>query len=229
MFAYIPARIGSKRIPKKNLKLLGDKPSICHVIESLLSCKRLNGIAVSTDSPEIQKLTQQYPNVVTLELRNESLSDDTSGFMDLVKHDLNRFCSYFNDDEVIFTLATSALIEPSDFEHAIQEFQLNRDGLTFSVTQFEHQPRLALELNSDGKLSALDKSAYLMPTKDLKPAFTDSGNFYLFKHSLMQKQAMFLDLEPLVPIILPKHKGIDVDTPEDWQLLEKSFLNRMKS
>lgn len=228
MFAYIPARIGSKRIPKKNIKLLGDKPSICHVIESLILCKGLNGIAVSTDSPEILEITRRYPKVVTLERREESLSDDTSGFMDLVKHDLKRFCSYFNDDEVIFTLATSALIGPSDYEQAIQEFQSNRDGLTFSVTKLEHQPRLALELNSDGTLSALDKPAYLMPTKDLKPAFTDSGNFYLFKHSQMQKQAMFLDLEPLVPIILPKHKGIDVDTPEDWQLLETIFLDRMK-
>ena len=95
MFAYIPARIGSKRIKKKNIRPLDGKPLIEHVIDNLSKSKMINGISVSTDSSEILEICKAK-NITTLGLRDSKLSDNITGFIDLIKYDLPRFCNYFN-------------------------------------------------------------------------------------------------------------------------------------
>ena len=102
MFAYIPARIGSKRIPRKNIKILDGKPLIMHVIKNLSKLKSISGIAVSTDSNEIKDLCLKNSNVECLELRNQDLADDKTGFMELVKYDLPRYCDFFQENTFIF-------------------------------------------------------------------------------------------------------------------------------
>lgn len=223
MFAYIPARIGSKRIAKKNIKALGGKPVICHVIERLLASSDIQGIAVSTDSQEVIEIVSKYEKVVTLAPREPVLSNDDATFIDLIKFDLPRFCHYFNDDDVLFTLATSALVTTEHYTQAINAYLKQPSALVLSVTELQQPPRLALELMETGQLTPLDKAAYLKPTKDLRPAYVDSGNFYLFKHSLMKNKQMFLDLTPMIPYILPLETGIDVDTPNDWRNLEANY------
>ena len=87
MFAYIPARIGSKRIRKKNIRLLDGKPLIIHVIDNLLETPEINDIAVSTDSDEILEICSDLNGVTTLDLREKKLADDKTDFMDLIIND----------------------------------------------------------------------------------------------------------------------------------------------
>ena len=76
MFAYIPARIGSKRIRKKNIRILDGKPLIIHVIDNLLETSEINDIAVSTDSDEVLEICSDINDVTTLDLREKELEDD---------------------------------------------------------------------------------------------------------------------------------------------------------
>ncbi|PAY01276.1 hypothetical protein CKO50_11160 [Pseudoalteromonas sp. HM-SA03] len=223
MFAYIPARIGSKRVPKKNIKHLAGKPIICHVIENLLQCPNLQGVAVSTDSDEVKQLVDKYDKVVTLSSRTSTLSGDDTGFMDLVKYDLDRFGQHFSSTDVLFTLATSALIKPHEYSAGIDKFNQGQHNLVMSVTEYLHHPMLALIEDETGHLSPLHPDAYLAQTKSLPKSYIDSGNFYVFNYKTMKQHNMFLEHTPIAPIVLQANRAIDVDTMDDWHRLEESY------
>lgn len=236
MFAYIPARIGSKRIPKKNIRLLDGKPIICHVIESLLKVEGLQGIAISTDSDEVKTIIEQYQGeqnktVITLELRSQHIADDVSTFMDLVKHDLPRFQQYFSSDDVLFTLATSALVTTSFFQQAVTTFQTqvkpkSAQGLVMSVNKLPNEALLSLAENSDGSITPLFPENYALPTAQLTSLYSDAGGFYAFNAKEVIKGEMFIDLKPIKPIVLPNNMGIDVDNPSDWEQLERVYFSK---
>lgn len=227
MFAYIPARIGSKRIPKKNIKLLGGKPLICNVIEELLKVADLKGIAVSTDSEEIVEVLSAYSKVVTLELRSSQLSNDTATFMDLVRHDLARYCEHFSSKEVVFTLPTSALVKDTYYAEGIKKFREAPQGaLVMAVTEYSDSPFLSLVKKGE-YISPLFPEKYLLPTVKLDVCFKDSGCFYIFNKSEVADLEKFIDLSPILPLVLPNDVGIDLDTSKDWEKLESVFHSRM--
>src|SRR5579864_1826641 len=99
MFAYIPARGGSKRIPRKNIRTLGGKPLLLHVIEAVAGVPGLQGIAVSSEDPEILSLASVHPKVTTLGPRLSSLAGDQVGFIELLQSDARRFMDLFKDSK----------------------------------------------------------------------------------------------------------------------------------
>jgi N-acylneuraminate cytidylyltransferase len=221
MFAYIPARKGSKRIPGKNTKLLGGVPLIIHVINNLKLVSGLKGIAVSTDCSETLALVRDIDSVVTLGLRSLSLSDDDATFTDLIDNDLSRFIKHFNTENILFTTATAALVNPSSFEQGIQSYK--NTGLVMSVVGYNHPPFLALEEKVTGELLPLFPKSYLKPTKDLATCYVDCGCFYIFNSTEFGKKEKLIDLSPILPVKLSDKEGIDLDTPEDWKKLENIF------
>lgn len=223
MFAYIPARIGSKRIPRKNIRELFDKPVINHVIENLSKVSGLKGIAVSTDSEEIVEIVKGYSNVETLSLREATLSDDDATFMDLVKADVPRFCEHFASSAVLFVLPTAALIPTAYFQQAIEFFQQQPTGLVMSVKAIDNRALLALQQGENG-LTPLFPENYNLPTKALPQLFDDAGGFYGFDTTYIDGLDMFIELSPIIPVVLPDDIAIDVDEEADWQKLEQSYL-----
>src|SRR4051812_1600267 len=118
MFAYIPARGGSKRIPRKNVRPLHGKPVLARVIENLKPLEFLSAIYVSTDDPEIAELAQKI-GAKYLKARAPELSNDKAGFMDLIRDDLPNFMTAEGgDDEVLFVLPTAALVPTDIFRNA---------------------------------------------------------------------------------------------------------------
>ena len=109
MFAYIPARGGSKRVPRKNIFMIQGKPLLSYVIENLKGVAELSGIAVSSEDEEILAIANSN-GAQTLGKRIHHLAHDMTTFMDLVNEDIMRFAEYFNDYDVLFVLPTSALI-----------------------------------------------------------------------------------------------------------------------
>jgi len=223
MFAYIPARIGSKRIPKKNIRLLGNKPVICHVIEQLSQVKELQGIAISTDSQDVIDIVAHYDKVVTLSLRKPEIADDKSTFMDLICNDLPRFQHYFQCDEVLFSLATSALITNNYFQQGIHQFKHNSHGLVMSVKALPRETALALTLNKQQELLPLFPENYQKSTQELTPLYADAGGFYIFNANQLRHKKMFIELAPISPVILTDNIAIDVDVESDWQQLEQQY------
>jgi len=228
MFAYIPARGGSKRIPKKNIKKLGDKELILHTIDQLLEVSNLTGICVSTDDEEILAVVSKRKEVVTLNKRKASLANDTTSFADLINHDMERYFKHFNTDDVLFTLPTAALVSSNEYMSGIAKYYQDENpaGLVISVTQFNMSPFLALTEKNPGELKALFPDKYLLPTKDLSPCYMDSGCFYIFNRSEFLKHEKLIDLRPIKYVILPSNIGIDVDTEHDWSKLEKEYLKK---
>ncbi len=225
MFAYIPARGGSKRIPRKNVKLLGDKELILHVIDNLSKVDGLKGIAVSTDDQEIMEIVSTRTNVTTLGLRDKSTATDQSSFADLIKYDLPRFAKHFNDADILFTTATAALVSPKYYNEAISLFESNPTGLTLSVGSYNVSPYLAMIQQENNTLTPLFPDKYMLPTKDLPKSCFDCGCFYLFNASTFMELNCdkLIDLPHIHPVILPQSVAIDLDTPEDWKQLEKSY------
>lgn len=221
MFAYIPARGGSKRIPKKNIKLLDGTPLIIHVINNLKLIPELKGIAVSTDCPETITLLKDVENVTTLEPRDELLSNDQATFTDLINKDLPRFIEHFESSNILFTTATAALVKTESYLKGIQVFKNN--GLVMSVTNYDHSPFLALKKNSQNELIPLFPDSYTLPTKDLQPCYVDCGCFYIFNSKEFKNKEKLIDLSPIIPVILSSNEGIDLDTTEDWALLEAAY------
>lgn len=228
MFAYVPARGGSKRIPRKNVRLLGGKPLLLHVLEALAQTRGLTGIGVSTEDSEILDLVAGHSKAVTLEPRDSLFADDVTGFLDLVRHDAPRFAAHFADHEIMFVTATAALVPSSIYEDAIIRFRANPRGLTLGVTACEPSAMLALVGNPDRALTPLFPDMYTCATKDLPQTFVDAGCFYLMNMELIEGIDRFLDLTPVQAVVLPREVGIDLDTEADWARLEETYARRHK-
>lgn len=228
MFAYVPARGGSKRIPRKNVRPLGGKPLLLHVLDTLAQTRGLTGIGVSTEDPEILDLVAGHPKAVTLEPRDSLLADDVTGFLNLVRHDAPRFAAHFDDHEIMFVTATAALVPASAYEKAIARFHVNPRGLTLGVTAYEPSAMLALTGELEQGLTPLFPHMYTRSTKDLPGTFVDAGCFYLMDMELIEGIDRFLDLTPVQAVVLPREVGIDLDTEADWARLEETYARRHK-
>tara|TARA_Y100001958_G_C21101749_1_gene451495 strand:- start:68 stop:754 length:687 start_codon:yes stop_codon:yes gene_type:complete len=225
MFAYIPARIGSKRIPKKNIKELDGKPLILHVIENLMQSKSINQIGVSTDSTEISDLFKNNPVVSVLDLRKDKLANDNANFMDLINADLPRYCEFFNDKNFIFCLPTAVLVSSNDYDRAIKKFYNNPAGLVMSAVKYNISPYLALSKESKS-FTPLFPEKFMEPTSNLPDTVTDCGCFYILNHEIASKVDKLIDIKPLYVHVLDSNKGIDLDNEDDWHNLEQKYYQQ---
>jgi N-acylneuraminate cytidylyltransferase len=228
MFAYIPARGGSKRIPRKNVRMLGDKPLLFHVLDSISKVRGLNGIAVSTDDSEILQLVNNRSEVITLGRRPDHLANDVTGFMELVLHDVPRFANHFNDNEIMFVTATAALVPTEIFQEALDKFIKNKNCLVMGVIPYEPSAMLALVGNPESQLTPLFPEMYDLPTKDLPGTYTDAGCFYLMSTDNLAGKKRFLDVQPINGVILSRKIGIDLDTESDWARLIENYQQIMR-
>lgn len=223
MFAYIPARGGSKRIPKKNMSLVDGIPLIGHVITNLLSVPSLTGISVSTDDPSTLSYVQSLDqSITTLSPRASYLSSDTSTFVDLVRHDLPRFVEHFSDENVLFVLPTAILINSNHFIQAVSLHNNHPTSLVMCVSQPDTSALLTFR-ESDEAIVPLSPDSFLLPTADLPKTYFDCGCFYIFNVPRMSSYSKFIDMQPILPYEVDRAIGIDVDTPRDLELLLNSF------
>ena len=224
MFAYIPARGGSKRIPLKNIYPISGKPMILHVIDTLNSIAELTGVAVSSDNDQIiDVVTANNGKAVVLDKRLTQYSDDKASFMDLVNYDIDRFSKKFNDSDVLFMLPTSILVNESIVREGMIKFYKNQNGLIITVVRNQQSPFLSFTYEDTG-LVPLFPDYFTMPTSGLPTTFIDCGCFYIINLEKMKGKGKFLDLSPVHPVVLPSYIGIDVDTFEDLGRVEGRTL-----
>jgi len=223
MIAYIPARGGSKRVPKKNIRSIGGKPAILHVIDALSRVSELKGICVSSENEEILSLVRKDGRSTILKPRDPFLSEDHASFLDLIQQDLPRFTNHFKDDDVMIVLATSVLVEPAHYRQALNLFFENAKGLVIGMSPYSHSPFLAFRGRPNVSLVSLFPDMYVKPTKDLPSSYYDAGCFYLFNVVQFKGLTKMIDLSPIRGIVLPSKIGIDVDTESDWKDLVNSY------
>ncbi len=216
--AIIPARGGSKRIPKKNIKDFFGKPLIAYSIEVALNSKLFDKVVVSTDDEEIAKIAKEYGAEVPF-LRPKELSDDFTGTGDVVKHAIKYLEAKGESYEYVCTIyATAPLLQKKYLLDGYEKLK-NSDAInTFSATTMPFPIQRTFKLDSNGRCKMFTPEHYMSRSQDLEEAYQDAGQFYWTKINKKSNKIMFSS--DSIPIILPRHLVQDIDTLEDWKRAE---------
>jgi len=227
--AVIPARGGSKRIPRKNIKDFFGKPLIAYSIEVALESKLFDKVIVSTDDEEIASIARKYGAEVPF-LRPKELSDDFTGTQDVINHTIKYFEKLGENYQYICTLyATTPLLQK---EYLIEGYEKlkNSDAInSFSATSMPFPIQRTFKLNSKGRCQMFSPEHYMTRSQDLEEAYQDAGQFYWENRKLAKEsknKIIFSNIS--IPIILPRHLVQDIDTLEDWERVEYMYQSLNK-
>lgn len=220
--AIIPARGGSKRIPRKNIKLFCGKPMIAWSIEAALRSGCFDQVVVSTDDAEIAEAARQHGADVPF-MRPTELSDDHTGTIPVIRHAIEWFIQQGHTVEQACCLyATAPFVTVEDLNRGMQVLQGNDCDYAFSVTSYAFPIQRALRINERGRVEMVNPEHFNSRSQDLEEAFHDAGQFYWGRADawLQGKQIFSPDA---LPVLLPRHRVQDIDTPEDWVRAEWLF------
>ena len=211
----IPARGGSKRIPRKNIRMFNGKPMIAWSIECAVESRIFHDIIVSTDDEEIMNIANQY-GAATPFKRPKALSDDYATTQDVIRHSINEYSKEDAAiDYVCCLYATSPLTFPQDILKAVEIMGKNPTAMVFPATTFDYPIQRALMINKDGWAEMIDKKQSLARSQDLGETFHDAGQFYCAKISRWKSNTPIL--EKSKPLVIPRWRAQDIDTEEDWK------------
>jgi len=220
--AIIPARGGSKRIPRKNIKLFCGKPMIVWSIETALNSGCFDRVIVSTDDAEIAELAKKAGAEVPF-FRPAALADDYSSTQDVIVHVLSELEKQDVDPLLVCCLyPTAPMVQVSDLQTGLTMMQQNELHYALSVTSFPYPIQRALKINENGRLNMFSPEFATARSQEMVAAFHDAGQFYWgTKNAWMQRSAIFGAQS--APILLPRYRVQDIDTPEDWLTAELMF------
>jgi pseudaminic acid cytidylyltransferase len=219
--AIIPARGGSKRIPKKNIKDFFGKPLIAYSIEVALASELFEKIIVSTDDEEIAKIAKEYGAEVPF-IRPRELSDDFTGTDVVIQHAIDYLKDNGEEFDFICTIyATAPLLQSKYLIEGLEKLK-NSDAINaFSATTMPFPIQRTFKLDKDGRCEMFTPEHYMTRSQDLEEAYQDAGQFYWENRKLAKEsknKVVFSDIS--IPIILPRHLVQDIDTLEDWERAE---------
>ena len=214
-FCIIPARGGSKRIPRKNIKVFNGKPMIAYSIETAIKSTCFDKIIVSTDDQEIAEIAQEYGAEVPF-IRPEELADDHTGTLQVVKQAIEWF-EQNNEapSEVCCLYATAPFTRPQSIQQANQQLHDTNADYCFTATSFPFPIQRAIKLTKENRVKMFQPEYFTARSQDLEEAFHDAGQFY------WGKTEAFTAMKPLFsedssPYLLPRYLVQDIDTTEDW-------------
>lgn len=213
--ALIPARGGSKGIPRKNVKLIAGKPLIVWTIEAALRSSRLATVVVSTDDMEIADVARQAGAQVPF-MRPTALAQDTTPGLDPVLHALSQLPQY---DSVLLLQPTSPLRTTDDIDACLQLATQRRARSVVSVSEPDTHPYWTYRLSEQQTLARLVDTAPVARRQDLPPVFAVNGALYFAETDWLKSSHSLVDAETLA-YVMPRERSVDLDTPLDWMLAE---------
>lgn len=220
--AIIPARGGSKRIPRKNIKPFCGKPMIAWSIEAALESGCFDRIIVSTDDEEIAEVARQYGAEVPF-MRPLELSDDHTGTIPVIRHAIETINSQGRAVEQACCLyATAPFIQAEDLRRGLEILQGSGGDYAFSVTSYAFPIQRAIRLTPEGRVEMFNPEHFNTRSQDLEEAYHDAGQFYWGRADAWLQGKMIFSPASL-PVMLPRHRVQDIDTPEDWVRAEWLF------
>ncbi len=214
--AIIPARGGSKRIPKKNIKDFFGKPLIAYSIQTALESKLFDKVVVSTDNKEIAKIAKEYKAEVLQ--RPKELADDFTSTIEVIKHALGVYSGY---DFACTIYATAPLLQSKYLKEGFEKLQNSDAVYAFSATTMPFPIQRAFKINGSGRCEMFTPECYMIRSQDLEEAYQDAGQFYWHKLSKRSDEIMFG--KDSIPILLPRYLVQDIDTLEDWKRVEMMY------
>jgi len=220
--ALIPARGGSKRIPRKNIKLFCGKPMIAWSIEAALQSGCFDQVVVSTDDAEIAEVARQYGAQVPF-MRPAALSDDHTGTTAVVAHAINWFAAQGNTPEQVCCLyATAPFVSAGDLCRGLSVLTETGADYAFAVTSYAFPIQRAIRITPAGRVEMFSPEHFNTRSQDLEEAYHDAGQFYWGHANAWLANKMIFSAAS-APVKLPRHRVQDIDTPEDWLRAEWLF------
>ena len=218
----IPARGGSKRIPRKNIKAFNGKPIIAYSIEAALKSNCFDQVIVSTDDDEIVEVARKYGAQVPF-VRPDELSNDYVGTIPVIKHAIEWMEDNENPVENVCCLyATAPLIQSKIISKAYQQLKDSNADYCFSVTSFAFPIQRAIKIVQGDKVDMFYPEYFNTRSQDLEEAHHDAGQFYWGKAQAF-KNELPLFSEVSTPYVLPRYLVQDIDTMEDWIRAEAMY------
>lgn len=220
--AVIPARGGSQRIPRKNIRDFCGKPIIAYSIEQAQKSGLFDHIIVSTDDVEIASVAREY-GAETPFMRPENISDNHTGTNAVVKHAIQWYQKLNQPVSLACCIYATAPFLNVRFLKQGYDSLINSDkSFAFSVTSYPFPIQRAICLTKPDEIQAFWPEKINIRSQDLEVAYHDAGQFYWGKSEAFLQDEPIFSLASL-PIILPRYLVQDIDTYEDWQRAELMY------
>ena len=217
--AIIPARGGSKRIPRKNIKTFCGKPMIAYSIEAAQKSGCSDKTFVSTDDEEIAAYAQSLGADVPF-MRPKELSDDHTATIPVIAHAITASVENLSQIEAVCCIyATAPFVQPTYIQEAYQKLLTCKAAYCFSATSFPFPIQRAIRLTNDDRVEMFSPEHFNTRSQDLEEAYHDAGQFYWgTPEAWLEGKVIFAPHSTAV--LLPRHLVQDIDTPEDWTRAE---------
>lgn len=220
--AVIPARGGSKRIPRKNIKTFGGQPMIAWSIQAALQSGCFDRVIVSTDDGEIAQVARAHGAEAPF-VRPPELSDDHTGTIPVVAHAIQWHNAQGQPaTDVCCLYATAPFVRATDLQNGLHTLHTAQADYAFSVTSYAFPIQRAIRLTPDQRVAMFYPEHFNTRSQDLPEAWHDAGQFYWGRATAWLAQTPLFS-QAAAPVPLPRHRVQDIDTPEDWERAEWMF------
>lgn len=214
ILGIIPARGGSKGIPRKNIKSFYGKPLIAWTLKAAKNCSLLDEVIVSTESQEIADIAKNYGASVPF-MRPAELSLDSTPGIEPVLHAIKQLPEY---DWILLLQPTSPLRTTDDICGIINLVKDKKASSAVSISEAISHPYWTYVLEN-GKLVSLCKNETKSIRQDLPPAYNLNGALYLVSRNFLETKRTLMD-ESTIAFLMPKHRSVDIDDMDDWEFAE---------
>ncbi len=219
--AIIPARGGSKRIPKKNIRLFSGFPVIKYSIEAALLSDCFEEVMVSTDSEEVARIAEQYGANVPF-FRSEKNSGDDATTADVVFEVMEKYSGLGREFENFCCIYPAApLIDAEKIKAGFNAMVKNNADSLVPVVKFSYPVQRALKVESD-RVCMAEPAYYKTRSQDLPPRYHDAGQFYWCKTRIFMKEQRLISSNASF-LELPEMEAQDIDNESDWRLAEMKY------
>lgn len=219
--AIIPARGGSKRILRKNIKEFLGKPIIAYSIEAALQSKLFDEVMVSTEDEEIAEVAKEFGAKVPF-MRSKENANDYVGIADVLIEVLNEYKNKnIEFENVCCILATAPFLKDQDLKSTFNKLNNSKFDAVFPVVRYSFPIQRAMQFDNK-KIKMIWPENIKKRSQDLTPSFHDAGLFYWVKtRVLVREKKLWTDSSTAIEI--SEQKAQDIDTLEDWKLAEMKY------
>jgi len=222
--AIIPARGGSKRIPRKNIKEFHGKPLISYSIKAALDSNLFDKVIVSTDDEEIAAIAKHYGAEIPF-IRPKELADDFTGTFAVVDHALDYLESIGEVYDYVCTIyATAPLLQSKYLVKGYEKLKNSNAIYAFSCTSMPFPIQRTFKITDEGRSEMFWPENFMTRSQDLEEAYQDAGQFYW--SNIVEEQnsnTKFIFSKVSIPVVLPRYLVQDIDTLEDWERAELMY------
>ena len=218
----IPARGGSKRIPRKNIKEFFGKPIVAWSIAAALESDCFDKVMVSTDDEEIAEVCRQYGAEVPFS-RPLELADDKAATGPVIYHAIEWYKKNNWVPEFVCCLYPAApFVTAESLRAGLAELLRTETDFVFPVVTFTYPIQRAIRIHSTGSIEMFQPEKITTRSQDLEKAYHDAGQYYWGKTSAWLERKSTFNSKSAV-IIIPRYRAQDIDTLEDWKQAELMF------